>query len=74
MMNPKTTPIRRFEAPASKCVYPGNVEARSGKGPIKKSDYRRELKSGQCRPEIYTRDELKKFFEANDTGRRGFVR
>lgn len=25
-----------------------------GKGPIKKSDYRRELKSGQSRPEIYT--------------------
>jgi integrase len=35
-----------------------------GKGPIKKSDYRRELKSGQDRPEIYTRDELKLLFEA----------
>jgi integrase len=35
----------------------------AGKGPIKKSDYRRELKSGQNRPEIYTRDELKKLFE-----------
>ena len=34
-----------------------------GKGPIKKSDYRRELKSGQCRPEIYTREELKMLFE-----------
>jgi hypothetical protein len=35
----------------------------SGKGPIKKSDFRRELKSGQHRPEIYTRDELKILFE-----------
>jgi integrase len=35
-----------------------------GKGPIKKSDYRRELKSGQRRPEIYTREELKMLFEA----------
>jgi integrase len=35
-----------------------------GKGPIKKSDYRRELKSGEDRPEIYTRDELKLLFEA----------
>lgn len=35
-----------------------------GKGPIKKSDYRRELKSGQSRPEIYTREELKILFEA----------
>ncbi|MGA8871419.1 MAG: site-specific integrase [Candidatus Acidiferrales bacterium] len=35
-----------------------------GKGPIKKSDYRRELKSGQDRPQIYTRDELKLLFEA----------
>jgi hypothetical protein len=34
-----------------------------GKGPIKKSDFRRELKSGQCRPEIYTREELKMLFE-----------
>jgi integrase len=34
-----------------------------GKGPIKKSDYRRELKSGQDRPEIYTREELKTLFE-----------
>ena len=34
-----------------------------GKGPIKKSDYRRELKSGQTPPEIYTRDELKLLFE-----------
>jgi site-specific recombinase XerD len=34
-----------------------------GKGPIKKSDYRRELKSGQGSPEIYTREELKKLFE-----------
>jgi integrase len=35
-----------------------------GKGPIKKSDYRRELKSGQDRPEIYTRDELTRLFGA----------
>jgi hypothetical protein len=35
----------------------------SGNGPIKKSDFRRELKSGQHRPEIYTRDELKILFE-----------
>ena len=35
-----------------------------GKGPIKKSNYRRELKSGEDRPEIYTRDELKLLFEA----------
>ena len=34
-----------------------------GKWPIKKSDYRRELKSGQTPPEIYTRDELKLLFE-----------
>ena len=34
-----------------------------GKGPIRKADYRRELKSGQNRPEIYTRDELKLLFE-----------
>ena len=34
-----------------------------GKGPIKKSDFRRELKSGQDRPEIYTREELKTLFE-----------
>jgi integrase len=34
-----------------------------GKGPIKKSDYRRELKSGENRPEIYTREELKTLFE-----------
>jgi hypothetical protein len=34
-----------------------------GKGPIRKSDYRRELKSGQNRSEIYTRDELKLLFE-----------
>ncbi|HEV2396688.1 MAG TPA: site-specific integrase [Candidatus Sulfotelmatobacter sp.] len=35
-----------------------------GKGPIKKSDYRRELKSGENRPEIYTREELKLLFDA----------
>ncbi len=35
-----------------------------GKGPIKKSDYRRELKSGDRRPEIYTREELKLLFDA----------
>jgi integrase len=35
-----------------------------GKGPIKKSDYRRELKSGEDPPEIYTREELKTLFEA----------
>jgi integrase len=35
-----------------------------GKGPIKKSDYRRELKSGQGRPEIYTREKLKVLSEA----------
>jgi len=35
-----------------------------GKGPIKKSDYRRELKSGEGRPEIYTREELKTLFAA----------
>ena len=36
----------------------------SSKGPIKKSDFRRELKSGQHRLEIYNRDELKMLFEA----------
>ena len=35
----------------------------AGKGPIKKSDFRRELKSGQTPPEIYTREELKSLFE-----------
>jgi site-specific recombinase XerD len=39
------------------------LELDPGKGPIRKSDYRRELKSGQNRPEIYTRDELKLLFE-----------
>ena len=34
-----------------------------GKGPIKKSDYRRELRSGHGRPEIYTREELIRLFE-----------
>ena len=33
-----------------------------GKGPIKKSDYKRELKRGEDAPEIYTRDELKVLF------------
>jgi integrase len=33
-----------------------------GKGPIKKSDYKRELKRGEDPPEIYTRDELKVLF------------
>jgi len=33
-----------------------------GKGPIKKSDYKRELKRGEDAPEIYTRDELKILF------------
>jgi integrase len=35
----------------------------AGKGPIKKSDFRRELKSGQTPPEIYTREELRSLFE-----------
>lgn len=33
-----------------------------GKGPIKKSDYKRELKRGEDAPEINTRDELKILF------------
>jgi len=35
-----------------------------GKGPIKKSDYKRELKRGEDAPEINTRDELKILFGA----------
>lgn len=35
-----------------------------GKGPIKKSDFRRELKTGEYRPEIYTREELRLLFDA----------
>ena len=41
-----------------------------GKGPIKKSDYRRELKSGEDRPEIYTRDELKLLFDVMSSEQR----